>query len=61
VRRLETVRSPFQTVEVFETPQFGKLFRLDGRYMTSEKDEFFYHEAHRHCAALAHPNRARRW
>ncbi len=56
VRRLETVRSPFQTVEVFETPQFGKLFRLDGRYMTSEKDEFFYHEPIVHCAALAHPN-----
>jgi len=55
-RRLETVRSPYQTVEVFETPQFGKLFRLDGWYMTSEKDEFFYHEPIVHCAALAHAN-----
>lgn len=54
-RRLETVRSQYQTVEVFETPQFGKLFRLDGWYMTSEKDEFFYHEPIVHCAALAHP------
>lgn len=55
-RRIETVRSPYQTVEVFDTPQFGKLFRLDGWYMTSEKDEFFYHEPIVHCAALAHPN-----
>ena len=55
-RRLETVRSQYQTVEVFDTPQFGKLFRLDGWYMTSEKDEFFYHEPIVHCAALAHPN-----
>ena len=54
-RRLETIRSQYQTVEVFETPQFGKLFRLDGYYMTSEKDEFFYHEPIVHCAALAHP------
>ena len=54
-RRLETVRTPFQTVEVFETPQWGKLFRLDGAYMTSERDEFFYHEPIVHCAALAHP------
>ena len=54
-RRLETTRSEFQTIEVFETPQFGKLFRLDGCYMTSEKDEFFYHEPIVHCAALAHP------
>lgn len=54
-RRLETVRTPFQTVEVFDTPQWGKLFRLDGAYMTSERDEFFYHEPIVHCAALAHP------
>ena len=54
-RRLETVRSPYQTVEVFDTPQFGKMFRLDGWYMTSEKDEFFYHEPIVHCAAVAHP------
>ncbi|MCL4747014.1 MAG: polyamine aminopropyltransferase [Burkholderiaceae bacterium] len=54
-RRIETVRSPFQTVEVFDTPQFGKLFRIDGYYMSSEKDEFFYHEPIVHCAAIAHP------
>ncbi len=54
-KRLETVRSPFQTVEVFDTPQFGTLFRIDGWYMTSEGDEFFYHEPIVHCAAIAHP------
>ena len=55
-RRIETMRSAFQTIEVFDTPQFGKLFRLDGSYMTSERDEFFYHEALVHPVALAHPN-----
>src|SRR5690606_18013300 len=55
-RRLETVRTPYQTLEVFDTPQWGKLFRLDGYYMTSERDEFFYHEAITHTAAIAHPN-----
>ncbi|MCD6671595.1 MAG: adenosylmethionine decarboxylase [Burkholderiaceae bacterium] len=55
-RRLETVRTPYQTLEVFDTPQWGRLFRLDGCYMTSERDEFFYHEAITHPAALAHPN-----
>lgn len=54
-RRLETVRSPYQTIEVFDTAQFGKLFRLDGWYMTSERDEFFYHESMIHPAALSHP------
>lgn len=54
-RRLETLRSPHQRIEVFETRQFGKLFRLDGAFMTSERDEFFYHEPIAHCAAIAHP------
>lgn len=54
-RCLETRRTPYQTLEVFETPQWGRLFRLDGRYMTSEGDEFFYHEALVHPMALSHP------
>ncbi|MDY0013081.1 MAG: polyamine aminopropyltransferase [Rhodocyclaceae bacterium] len=54
-RRLEAVRTPYQTLEVFDTPQWGKLFRLDGRYMTSEGDEFFYHEAMVHPMAVSHP------
>ncbi len=54
--KLEEIQSPFQRVEVYDTQQFGKLFRLDGRLMTSEGDEFFYHECMTHPAALAHPN-----
>jgi spermidine synthase len=54
-RRLEKLRSAHQDIEVWETPQFGRLFRLDGAFMTSERDEFFYHEPIVHCAALAHP------
>ncbi len=55
-RTLAEIESPYQRVEVYDTPQFGKLFRLDGRLMTSERDEFFYHECMTHPAALAHPN-----
>ena len=55
-RRLQTIESPYQRLEVYDTPQFGKLFRLDGRLMTSEKDEFFYHECMTHPALLSHPN-----
>jgi spermidine synthase len=55
-RQFEKFRSPFQAVEVHDTPQFGKLFRLDGHFMTSEKDEFFYHENLVHLAAIAHPS-----
>jgi spermidine synthase len=48
--------TPYQRLEVFDTHQFGKLFRLDGRLMTSEGDEFFYHEVMTHPALLSHPN-----
>ena len=54
-REFEHFRSPFQAVEVHDTVPFGKLFRLDGHFMTSEQDEFFYHENLVHPAALAHP------
>ena len=48
-------RTPFQLLEVYETPQLGRIFRLDGYNMTSERDEFFYHENLVHPAAVAHP------
>ena len=54
-RQYERFSSPFQTVEVHESVPFGKLFRLDGAFMTSEKDEFFYHENLVHVAAISHP------
>lgn len=54
-RRIESVQTPWQKLEVFDTPQWGRLFRLDGALMTSERDEFFYHEPIVHPAAIAHP------
>jgi spermidine synthase len=53
-RQLEKFHSPFQAVEVHDTHAFGKLFRLDGHFMTSEKDEFYYHENLVHMAAVTH-------
>ena len=53
VRRTQT---PFQTLEMMDTPSFGRVMRLDGCFMTSERDEFFYHECMTHPAAIAHPN-----
>ena len=48
-------QTPFQLLEVYDTPDLGRIFRLDGYNMTSEKDEFFYHENLIHPAAVAHP------
>lgn len=59
-KRHEAFRSAWQEIEVHETQSFGTLFRLDGHFMTSEKDEFFYHENLVHLAAITHdqPRRA---
>ncbi len=53
-RLLEKGRSEWQEYEVWETPVFGRLFRLDGCFMTSERDEFFYHENLIHVPGIAH-------
>ena len=53
---LERRQTPYQLLEVYETPELGRIFRLDGFNMTSERDEFFYHENLVHPAAVAHPN-----
>lgn len=52
---LERRQTPFQLLEVYETAEVGRIFRLDGFNMTSERDEFFYHENLVHPAAVAHP------
>ena len=58
-RLVEASKTQFQDLEIHETPQFGKLFRLDGCFMTSEREEFVYHETliHPALAALSAPKR----
>ncbi len=57
---IEAGDSPYQHYEVGVSPLFGRMFRLDGAAMTSERDEFIYHENLIHVPALAHsaPRRA---
>lgn len=49
-------QTPFQTLEMMDTASFGRVMRLDNCFMTSERDEFFYHECMSHPAAIAHPH-----
>lgn len=49
-------QSEFQHIQIFETPEFGKCMRIDEAMMTTEKDEFLYHEALVHPAALSLKN-----
>ncbi|MBK8190192.1 MAG: polyamine aminopropyltransferase [Vampirovibrionales bacterium] len=47
--------SPFQTIDIIETAYFGRMLLLDGLVMTSERDEFVYHEMIAHPAMLCCP------
>ena len=47
-------RSPMQHIEIVQTPLFGRAMRIDGCFMTSEQDEFFYHEPMVHLPAITH-------
>jgi len=53
-RKLGEWQTRFQKMEIFETPHYGRIFRLDGYNMTSEREEFVYHENLIHPALCAH-------
>ncbi|MFN3199271.1 MAG: polyamine aminopropyltransferase [Bradymonadia bacterium] len=58
VRVTETLfsaESAFQTIEVFDTPQYGKVLVLDGLFQTSEGEEHLYHEMLVHPAMTVAP------
>ena len=53
-RQIGEWQTRFQKMAIYDTPHYGKLFRLDGFNMTSEKEEFVYHENLIHPALTAH-------
>jgi spermidine synthase len=46
--------SEHQHLDVLDTPALGRVLVLDGVVQTTEKDEFFYHEAFAHVPILSH-------
>ena len=59
IEREETLfkdKSPYQEVEIFKSKGLGNVLTLDGLMMTTEKDEFFYHEMISHIPLIAHKN-----
>ncbi len=53
--QLESVQSEFQKIDVFQTPEFGKVLVIDGYIMLTEKDEFVYHEMITHVPMSVNP------
>ncbi|WP_058308730.1 spermidine synthase [Gracilibacillus massiliensis] len=46
----------FQKLDMVETAEWGNMLLLDDMVMTSEKDEFVYHEMLAHVPLFTHPN-----
>jgi spermidine synthase len=53
---LHTEQTDFQKLDIIETEEFGKMLVLDGMVMTTEVDEFVYHEMVAHVPLFTHPN-----
>ena len=51
---LARVQSQWQHIEVFDNALFGRVMRIDGCFMTSEREEFVYHENLIHPATVSH-------
>lgn len=57
--RLFLEQSPFQKVEIYDTHAYGRLLALDGMVMTTEKDEYVYHEMITHIPLQTLPDAKR--
>jgi len=47
--------SPYQTLDILDTMEFGRMLLLDGVVMLTERDEFVYHEMLAHVPLNTHP------
>lgn len=49
-------KSEFQTIDFFDSYEFGKMLTLDGIMMLNERDEFIYHDMITHIPLATNPN-----
>ncbi|WP_050616849.1 spermidine synthase [Bacillus testis] len=55
-RSLHSEQTDFQKLDMVETQEWGNMLLLDDMVMTTEKDEFVYHEMVAHIPLFTHPN-----
>ena len=55
-KMLYSQQSNFQRIDIFESPEFGRVLALDGNVMLTERDEFIYDEMITHVPMAVHPN-----
>lgn len=52
--RLHAETTPFQTIEIHDSTDWGKLMVIDGCMMLTSRDNFLYHEMMAHPALFTH-------
>ncbi len=55
-RHLYSEKSSYQQINIFDTPEFGRVLTLDGNVVITERDEFIYDEMITHIPMAVHPN-----
>ncbi len=55
-RHLYSEKSDYQQIDIFDTPEFGRVLALDGNVMLTERDEFIYDEMITHVPMAVHPS-----
>ncbi len=55
-RQIVSAKSAFQSIDVFDSFEFGRVLTLDGYLMLTEKDEFIYHEMITHVPMAVNPD-----
>ncbi len=55
-RHLYSRRSDYQQIDIYDTPEFGKVLTLDGNVMLTERDGFIYDEMMTHVPMAVHPH-----
>lgn len=48
-------KTEYQQIDIFDTPEFGRVLTLDGNVMLTERDEFIYDEMITHVPLSVHP------
>ena len=54
--QLHVETTPFQTIEIHDSTDWGKLMVIDGCMMLTSRDNFLYHEMMAHPALFTHSN-----
>lgn len=55
-KHLYSKKSDYQQIDIFDTPEFGRVLALDGNVMLTERDEFIYDEMITHVPMSVHPH-----